>query len=113
DRLADVVGAAEGEGEVRDPPRDEGTWTALLDQPRRLDKGARVLGVLLDPRPDSQDVRVEDQVLWGETGLPGQQPVGALADRDLPLDRIRLALLVERHHDDRGAVAARPTCLLE
>ena len=31
--------------------------------------------------------------------------VGARADRDLALDRIGLALLVERHHDHGRAVA--------
>ena len=35
----------------------------------------------------------------------GQQLVGALADRDLALDRVGLAGLVERHDDDAGAVA--------
>src|SRR5205814_8308811 len=40
-----------------------------------------------------------------ETGLPGEQRVRTLADRDLAFDRVGLALLVKRHHDDRGAVA--------
>ena len=35
----------------------------------------------------------------------GQQPVGALADLDLAAGRVGLAAFVERHHDDRGAVA--------
>ena len=35
-----------------------------------------------------------------------QDVVGALADRDLALERVGLALLVERHDDDGGAVAA-------
>ena len=35
----------------------------------------------------------------------GQQLVGALADLDLALDGVGLALLVERHHDHRRAVA--------
>ena len=35
-----------------------------------------------------------------------QQVVGALADRDLALDGLGLALLVKGHHDDGGAVAA-------
>ena len=38
--------------------------------------------------------------------LLGQQRVGALADRHFALDRVGLSLLVERHHDDAGAVAA-------
>ena len=69
--------------------------------------------VLLDPRRDREDVRVEDDVLGREAGLLGQQPVGALADRDLALDGVGLALLVEGHHDDAGAVAADRARLLE
>ena len=48
-------------------------------------------------------------VLGREPGLLGQEPVRALADLDLALDRLRLALLVERHDDDAGAVA-RGSC---
>ena len=55
---------------------------------------------------------IEDDVGRVEAGALGQQPVGALADRDLALDRVGLPLFVERHHDDAGAVApddARPS----
>ena len=43
----------------------------------------------------------------------GQQLVGALADRDLALDRVGLAGLVERHDDDAGAVALDDLRLVE
>ena len=62
--------------------------------------------VLLDPCRDREDVRVEDDVLRREADVVDEQPVRALADRHLALDRLRLALLVERHDDDAGAVAA-------
>ena len=55
--------------------------------------------VLLDPGRDREDVRVEDDVLGREADLLGEQRVGALADRDLALDGVGLALLVEGHHD--------------
>ena len=42
-----------------------------------------------------------------------EQPVGALADRDLALDRVGLPRLVERHDDDAGAVAADEARLLQ
>ena len=79
---------------------------AALMMPRRLDEVHRVVVVLLEPGGDREDVRVEDDVGRIEAGLLGQQPVGALADRDLALDRVGLALLVEGHHDHAGAVAA-------
>ncbi len=48
-----------------------------------------------------------------KAGLLDEQPVGPLADRDLALGRLGLALLVERHHDDARAVAAHGARLLE
>src|SRR5205807_5952013 len=97
----------------RDPAGHTRPRAAVLDLPRRLDERARVVVVLLDPRPYSEDVRVEDQVFGGEARPLGEQPVRALADLDLPLDRVGLALLVEGHDDDAGAVAAHATRLLE
>ena len=69
--------------------------------------------MLLDPGRDGEHVRVEDDVLRREADDVDEQPVRALADRDLALDRLRLALLVERHDDDAGAVAAHDPRLLE
>ena len=71
-----------------------------------LDEVLRELVVLLDARRDGEDVRVEDDVGGIEARVFGQQRVGALADRDLALDGLGLPLLVERHHDDAGAVPA-------
>ena len=50
---------------------------------------------------------IEDDVLGREAELLGQQPVGALADLDLALDRVGLALLVEGHHDHAPRRSAR------
>ena len=52
-------------------------------------------------------------VLGREADLVDEQPVRALADLDLALDGVGLALLVEGHHDDAGAVAADGPRLLE
>ena len=105
-RLAHVLVPAEGEREVGDAAARPRPGAALLDQRKRLDERLRELVVLLDPRGDRQHVRVEDDVLGREARLFGQQPVRALADLDLPLEGVRLPLLVERHDDDAGAVAA-------
>ena len=53
-----------------------------------------------------EDVGIEDDVLGRKAGLLGQQLVGARADRDLALERVGLALLVERHDDHRRAIGA-------
>ena len=53
------------------------------------------------------------EILRREADLVDEQPVRPLADRDLALDRLGLALLVERHDDDAGAVAAHRARLLE
>ena len=112
-RLAHVLRAAESEGEVRDAAGDARARAALLDQPRRVDERACVLGMLLDPRADRENVRVEDQVLGREAGALCEQAIGPLADLDLALDGVGLALLVERHDDEAGAVAPHAARLLE
>ncbi len=105
-RLADRVVAAERERHVRDPAGDLRERERLLDAARRLEEVDGVGIVLLDARRDRQDVRVEDDVLGRETHVLGEDPVRPPRDRDLPLDRRRLPLLVERHHDHGRAVAA-------
>ena len=111
-RLAHDVVAAEREREVRDAAARARARAALLDQRQRLDERLREAVVLLDPGRDGEHVRVEDDVLRREA-VADEQVVGAAADLDLALDRVGLALLVERHHDDAGAVAPDPARLLE
>ena len=77
-----------------------------LDALRGLEEVQRVRVVLLDARRDREDVRVEDDVLGREADLLREDAVRALGDRDLALDGRRLPLLVERHDDHGGAVAA-------
>ncbi len=112
-RLAHGLVAAEGEGEVRDAARDMDERHLLLDLARGLDEGDAVAVVLLDAGGDGEDVGIEDDVLGRKADLLGEQLVGALADRDLALDRVGLALLVEGHDDDGGAVAQHLLGVLE
>ena len=69
--------------------------------------------MLLDARRDGEHVGVEHDVGRCETDLPDEQVVRATEDLDLPVGGLRLSLLVERHHDDRGAEAAHLTSLGE
>ena len=61
--------------------------------------------MLLDACRDGEDVGVEDDVLRRESGLLGEEPIGALADRHLAVGIGRLPLLIEGHDDDSGTVA--------
>ena len=88
------------------PPEIFTPRAALLDLARRLDEVDAVVVVLLDAGGDGEDVGVEDDVLGREADLVHQDVVGAGADLDLALLGVGLALLVERHDHDRGAVAA-------
>src|SRR3712207_7280234 len=54
-----------------------------------------------------------DYVLGREADLRGQNPVGAGADRYLPLHRVSLALLIEGHHDHCRPVLDRKSTRLE
>ena len=87
------------------PPLIFDARAALLDQPGRLDEVQRIARVLLDAGRDREDVRVEDDRLRIEADLVDEQPIGALADRDLALGGVGLADLVERHHHHGRAVA--------
>ncbi len=111
--LAHGVVAAEGEAEVRDPAARPRARAAVLDQRQCLEERFREAAMLLDAGRDGEDVRVEDQILRREAHLLDEEPVRALADRDLALGRLGLALLVERHHHDAGAVAAHRARLLQ
>src|SRR6185312_4301837 len=85
----------------------------LFDLARRLDVGDAVVVVLLHARCDGEDIRIENNVLWREADLFRQQLVGALANRNLALNRIGLAHLVEGHHDYGGSVAQNLASLFE
>jgi hypothetical protein len=94
------------------PPLTFACGKALLELSGRLDEGEAVVGVLLDAGPDGQDVRVEDDVLGGKPTSSTRIRYARPQDLDLPLDGRGLALLVEGHDDDRGAVAADPPGVL-
>ena len=106
DGFAHRVVAAEREAHVGDAARDLGARQVGLDPARRLDEVDGVVVVLLDAGRDREDVRVEDDVLGREADLVDEDPVGARADLGLAREGVGLALLVERHHDGGGAVAA-------
>ena len=109
DRLTDRVVAPEGERDVGDAAADLRAGEVLLDPAGGLDEVLAVGGVLLDAGGDGEDVGVEDDVLGREADLVDEDPVGPLADGLAPVEVVGLAVLVERHHDDGGAVlAAQP-----
>ncbi len=111
-RLAHLGCATKREGQVGDAPARERRRKRPLDLCDGIDEGLPVTVVLGNPRGHREDVWIEDDVLGGEPHFLGQNPIGTRADRDLPLGRIGLSLLVERHHDDRSAVPEHFPCLL-
>ena len=112
-RLADDVVAAEGERDVGDSAGDLGVGQVGLDPAGRVDEIEGVVVVLLDAGGDGQDVGVEDDVLRREADLVDQYPVGAFADPDFLVVGRGLAVLVEGHDHDGGAVAADVAGLLD
>ncbi len=105
-RFAHLLVAAERERQVRHPARHVHVRQVLPDPARSFDESHAVAVVLLHPGRDCEDVGIEDDVLRREADTVHQDVVGARADRTLALERIRLALFVERHDDDRGTVPA-------
>ena len=91
---------------LRDAAADLGVRQVRLDPARRVDEVDGVVVVLLDAGGDGEDVGIEDDVLGREADLVDEDAVGALADADLVVVGRGLALLVEGHDDDGGAVLA-------
>ena len=85
----------------------------LADPARRLDEVDAVIVVFFQPGRDRKDIRIEDDVFGRKADLVDQDVVGALADLGLARKRIGLSDLVERHHHDGGAMAARDLGLVD
>ena len=83
-------------------------WTSgnrFANLPRRLDEIDAVIVVFVDAGRDRENIRIEDDVLGRKPGVLGQDLIGARANLDPALQRVGLALLVEGHHNDGGAMA--------
>ena len=81
-------------------------WTCgqrALISPARLDEIDAVVVMLLNPGCDRENIGIEDDVLRRKADA-GEQIIGARADLHLAGLRVRLSDLVERHHDDGGAI---------
>ena len=105
-RLAHDVVAAERKRHVADTTAHERVWQARLYFPRRLDKVETVAGMCLDAGRHGKDIGIEDDIGRVEADLVDEHLVRPLADLELALDGIGLALFVECHDDDGRAVIA-------
>ena len=112
DGFAHRVVAAEREAHVGHAARDLGAGQILLDPARGLDEIDRVVVVLLDTGGNGEDVGVEDDVFGREAHLVHQDAISALADFDLALVGVGLALFIKRHHHGGSAIAAHQLGLL-
>jgi hypothetical protein len=111
DRLAHRVVAAEAERHVGDAAGHQRAGEVLLDPAGGLDEVDPVGRVLLDAGRHGEDVGVEDDVFGREADLVDEDPVGRAADLASARQVVGLALLVEGHDDDGGAVfAAERAC---
>ena len=77
---------------------------------RRLDEIDGVIVVLLDAGGDSEDIRVEDDVLGRKVDARRENVISALADFELAVVGVGLAFFVEGHHHHGGAIAADLPC---
>ena len=88
-------------------PPETCTWgRRRANAPHGFDEIDAVIVVFLDAGRHREYVGIEDDVLGREADRLGQHMIGARADGDLALERVGLALFVERHDHDGGAVAA-------
>src|SRR5690606_7540856 len=95
------------------PATDFGAGQMLLDELDSFDEIDGVRVVLFDARGDGEDVWIEDDVFGIELEFLDQQFVGALADLELALARVSLALFIEGHDHGRRAVLLTQSSLGE
>ena len=57
---------AEREGHIRNSPRDTGVRQVLANPACRFDKINGIVIMLVDACRNREDIRVEDDVLWGK-----------------------------------------------
>ena len=69
--------------------------------------------MFVDAGRDRKDIGIEDDVVGRDANLAGEQVICPLRDGDLALGCLRLALFVECHDHDRGAIAPAETRLFE
>src|ERR1017187_1935506 len=112
-RLTHDIVATEAEADVTDAAADPGEGEIFLDPFRRADEVHGIIRMLFHAGADGEHVRIKDDVLRREADRPGEQIVGALADRDAALEGVGLAALVKSHDDDGGAMAANQFCLVK
>ena len=104
--LAQVVVAAEGEGEVAHAAAHVGPGEVGADPCGGADEVERIAVVFLHARGHGEDVGVEDDVGRGHLGLLGKEAVGAPAHGDFAFVARSLPFFVEGHHHHGRAVAA-------
>ncbi len=110
--LTNCVAAAKRERQVADAPTDPGMGKRLLDRAAGLDERDGVLVVLRNAGRHGKDIGIEDDVFRREADLPGQNAIGSGADLHLAFIGVGLAIFIERHDDDGGAISPDETGLL-
>ena len=105
-RFANTIIASERKLDVADATAESLHRADLLDSTNRFNEVDGVIVVLLDSRGHGQDVRIEDNVLGGESRPVRSAVVGPLANSNFVVHLGCLPLFVKGHHDDCRPVAA-------
>ena len=76
-----------------------------------LDEIDGVIAMLFETRRDSQNVRIEDDVICREVRAFGQEIICPRADANLAVERVCLAAFIKSHHDDGCAMLPNQSSL--
>ena len=98
--LTDIVVSAERETEVAHTTTHMRTFQMSTNPFRGSDKLQGIIIMLLNPRSDRQDIRVEDDIQRIHPHLLCQQFISTLSNLYSPLIGRSLSLFIEAHHDD-------------
>lgn len=100
-----MIVAAKGKRHVGNTAAYFCEWHLLLDDARGLDKIYRVIVMFFNAGSDCKNIGIENNILWCKAHLFGQYFIGPFGDRNFFIQRIGLAVFVERHYNHRSAVA--------
>ena len=93
--FADHIVAAVGEGYITHAAADLGAWATLFDLPGCLNEVDGVLIMFFNTSCYRKNIWVEDDVLWWEAYLLGQDIIGAFANFYFAFGGVSLARFIE------------------
>ena len=99
----DKIVPPEREGKIADTAADTGIRKVFLDPFHGADEIHRIGVMFINPGGNREDIGIKNDIFGQETHFFGKDIVSPAGDHDTAFERGSLTLLIEGHHDHRGA----------